>query len=97
MNGVRVDEWMVFILLGVWCVGWRRRVLLPVCPVCAVRALLIPAQYSPVLLSCRVLFYCRVCGVWVACVSVVFVCGVSPVCYPLVVVEGVAIVDGGVA
>lgn len=61
------------------------------------RALLIPLQCWRVLLSCRVLFHCRVCGVWVVSVCLWCSCGgVSSVCSPLVVVEGGAVVDGGV-
>lgn len=63
---------MVSILLGVWNGGG-------VCCCCpsqcsgVARALLIPLQCWRVLLSCRALFHCQVCGVWVVSVSVLFV------------------------
>ena len=88
---------MVSIFLGVWNGGG-------VCCCCpaqcggVARALLIPLQCWRVLLSCRVLFHCRVCGVWVVSVRLCCSCGgVSSVRSPLTVVEGGAIVDGVVA
>lgn len=88
---------MVSILLGVWNGGG-------VCCCCpaqcsgVARALLIPLQYSSVLLSCRALLpvgfgvvvWVSVC-LWCSCG------GVSSVHHPLVVVVGGAIVDGGVS
>ena len=62
-----------------------------------VLALLIPVQYSSVLLLCRVLFSagCVVCG---RCVCLCCSCGgVSFVYAPLTVMVGGGIVDGGVA
>lgn len=58
MDGVRLSSVCA-------AVEWRWCALLPVCPMCAARALPIPVQYSSVLLSCRVLFHCQVvcCGV----------------------------------
>lgn len=86
---------MVSILLGVWNGGG-----VCCCPAqCsgAARALLIPLQYSSVLLSCRALLLARRCGAWVVSVCLWCSCGgVSSVRSPLVVVEGGAIVDGGV-
>lgn len=62
------------------------------------RALLIPLQYSSVLLSCCALFLARCCAVWVVGVCLWCSCGgVSSVCSPLAVVVGGAVVDGGVA
>lgn len=72
---VRVDEWM-----SGWCPSSsvcgmavvRAAAVLPGA-VCVARALLIPLQCWRVLLSCRALFHCRVCGVWVVSVCVLFV------------------------
>ena len=59
-------------------------------------ALLVPPQYSSVLLPCHATVPCQVCGVWVVSVCLCGSCGgVSSVHLPLVVVVGGAIVDGG--
>lgn len=85
---------MVSILLGVWngggvcCCGPAQ------CSGVA-RALLIPLQCWRVLLSCRALFHCRVCGVRVVSVCPCCLCGgVSSSTPPLVVVEGGAVAEG---
>ena len=84
--------------LCVWCVEWRWRVLLLASTVSGVaRAPPIPVQYLSVLLSCRALSRCQVCGVRVVSISPRSLRGgVSCVCSPLVVVVGVGIVDGWV-
>ena len=86
--------------LLVCAVEWRWCVLLSVCPVRVAqpRVSSIPARYSSVLLSCRVLSRCRVCGVWVVSICLWCLCGgVSSDHSPLTVVVGGGIVDGGVA
>lgn len=66
---------------AVWCVEWRGvRAATGLPSACSLGHVLpIPVQYSSLLLSCRVLSRCRVCGV-VRCVCL---CGVRVVGYPM--------------
>lgn len=59
---------MVSILVGVCCYGMAVvcAAASPHLPSGVARALSIPPQYSPVLLSCHATVSCRVCGVWVS-------------------------------
>lgn len=98
MNSVRVDEWMVSILLvcvpcgmAVGCAAAG----LPQPSVCGLCHLL-PVHTVSTARSCRVLFLVGSCTVRVVSVSPRSLCGgVSSVHPPLVVVVGGAIVDGG--
>ena len=72
--------------------------LLSSCPVqwcgsCPPRPIAVLA--STAVMSCAV--HCQVCGVWVVCVSVLFVWWGILCLLPPVVVVGGAVVDGGVA
>ena len=82
---------------SVYSIEWRWCVLLlAALSSGAARALLIPVQYSPVLLLCRVPSRCQVCGAVRVSVCVWCSCGgVSSDHSPLVVVVGGAVVDGG--
>jgi len=76
---------MVFILFRVCCCGMAVVCAATSlhCPVCVVRALPIPVQYSLVLRSCRVLFSVRSVMCAGKCVSVLFVWwGVLHLCPP---------------
>jgi len=90
VNSVRVDEWMVSVLLGAWCVEWRWCVLLLACTVrCVWPCPTHPTAVLPsiAVVSCTV--SCRACGVWVVCVCLWCSCGgVSSDRSPLVVVVG---------